>query len=82
MIPEGVEKLFNDVNENQICKSQKIEELQLGFNSCRFCFGEEDTEFNPLISPCKCLGSVHLIHFMCLKTWLSRKEIVKVTGEN
>lgn len=28
------------------------------------------------------MGSIHVIHFLCLKTWLSRKEIVKVTGED
>lgn len=49
---------------------------------CRFCFGEDDTEQNPLLSPCKCTGSVHVIHFFCLKTWLARKEIVRVTSDD
>jgi E3 ubiquitin-protein ligase DOA10 len=32
---------------------------------------------NPLISPCRCSGSLKFIHLECLRTWLSRKENVK-----
>jgi len=43
---------------------------------CRICFSELETELNPLISPCKCSGSLKHIHINCLRTWLSRKENV------
>ncbi len=41
---------------------------------CRICLfnnGDEDT--NPIISICKCKGSVNLIHLNCLKLWLQQK---------
>ena len=35
--------------------------------TCRICYsGNSDME-NPLISPCKCSGSMKCIHFLCLK---------------
>lgn len=33
-----------------------------------------------MISPCKCSGSLKVIHLECLRTWLSRKENVKTTA--
>lgn len=45
---------------------------------CRICLmGEIDEENNPLIAPCKCLGSVQYIHVQCLKHWLKTKIIIK-----
>lgn len=41
---------------------------------CRICFCEMTEDQNPLISPCKCAGSMKFIHLHCLKTWLTRKE--------
>jgi pSer/pThr/pTyr-binding forkhead associated (FHA) protein len=38
---------------------------------CRICLGEEDEPLsNPLFSPCKCAGSMGLIHLECLREWL------------
>lgn len=35
---------------------------------CRICFSEEtDPKSNPLISPCKCSGSMGMIHLDCLR---------------
>lgn len=43
---------------------------------CRICLGEEDDALaNPLFSPCKCAGSMGLIHLECLKEWLKSKKI-------
>eukprot|EP00347_Sterkiella_histriomuscorum_P013486 403364531 len=49
-------------------------------NLCRICFSELFTDQNPLISPCKCSGSMKFIHLECLRTWLSRKENVKTSN--
>ncbi|CAG9313781.1 unnamed protein product [Blepharisma stoltei] len=38
-------------------------------NTCRICYEIADDE-NPLISPCKCSGSMKYIHEHCLKIWL------------
>lgn len=36
---------------------------------CYMCFDEEDTEENPLITPCKCLGDTRYVHVSCLRKW-------------
>ena len=48
----------------------------LNIKQCRFCFTDDETHDNPLIAPCKCSGSLHFIHVMCLKTWLARNQNV------
>jgi E3 ubiquitin-protein ligase DOA10 len=38
----------------------------------------EGKEFNPLISPCNCTGTMGFIHLKCLKQWLDSKRSMKV----
>lgn len=45
---------------------------------CRICLGDETEMDNPLIAPCKCAGSMRLIHHLCLKQWFHQKRVVKV----
>jgi hypothetical protein len=48
--------------------------------SCRICLNDISfEEDSPLISPCKCSGSVKYIHLECLKKWIA--SLVK-TKEN
>ena len=43
---------------------------QFGENPvCYMCFDEEDTEENPLITPCKCSGDTKYVHVECLRKW-------------
>ena len=44
---------------------------------CRFCYSAENTKENPLLSICKCTGSLGFVHFICLKGWLNFKLLVK-----
>lgn len=37
--------------------------------TCRFCLDEANTPRNPLISPCRCIGSVKFVHELCLLRW-------------
>lgn len=49
---------------------------------CRICLGgEEDEDIceNPLISPCKCNGTMQYIHLECLRQWLESKIHTKST---
>lgn len=41
---------------------------------CRICLGEENSEEDPLISPCKCAGTMQYIHLECLREWLNSKR--------
>lgn len=36
---------------------------------CYMCFDDEDTNENPLISPCKCRGDTRFVHVGCLRKW-------------
>lgn len=40
---------------------------------CRICLSEDSDMENPLISPCKCSGTMKFIHLDCLKEWLNSK---------
>ncbi len=44
---------------------------------CRICLGEQTDDSDPLISPCKCKGSMKHIHLVCLQTWIRSKLNVK-----
>ena len=45
--------------------------------TCRICFLTNSDEENPLISPCKCSGSMKYIHYLCLKKCIEIKIIKK-----
>mmetsp|Transcript_37689 Transcript_37689/g.91541 ORF Transcript_37689/g.91541 Transcript_37689/m.91541 type:complete len:353 (-) Transcript_37689:1627-2685(-) len=36
---------------------------------CYMCFDDEDTDENPLITPCKCIGDTKFVHVECLRKW-------------
>ncbi|CAI2379799.1 unnamed protein product [Moneuplotes crassus] len=44
---------------------------------CRICLSEDSDNDNPMISPCKCSGTMKYIHLDCLKEWLSSKRSEK-----
>ncbi len=44
---------------------------------CRFCLCEDNENSNPLITPCKCSGTMKYIHIDCLKNWLKSKITIK-----
>jgi len=44
---------------------------------CRICLGEESTDQDPLISICKCAGTMRFIHLECLREWLNQKRSSK-----
>ena len=47
---------------------------------CRICYGDDNTDKNPLIYPCKCSGSMKFIHYECLKTWLTNQTAASALG--
>lgn len=81
------ENYFEGVNEDiELQISQEKSKLILSQNQpklpksclCRFCLCEDSEENNPLITPCKCSGSMKYIHIDCLKNWLKSKITTKV----
>jgi len=50
---------------------------------CRICLGTEeegcpaeDGEPDKLICPCRCAGSMGMIHISCLREWMNSKRLV------
>lgn len=49
--------------------------------ACRICFMNTNTQDNPLLSACKCTGSMKFMHFNCLKSWLNLKLVLQQTTQ-
>jgi hypothetical protein len=79
------------LSNKSITKIKKIKKIKKDINPniknksmCRVCYGDDTTDENPLISPCKCKGSMKYIHYKCLKNWLNSKieEDISVDSDN
>jgi hypothetical protein len=46
---------------------------------CRICLSSESETSNPLISPCRCDGSMKFIHLMCLRQWMQARMVARNT---
>eukprot|EP00826_Nyctotherus_ovalis_P008400 TRINITY_DN12173_c0_g3_i1.p2 TRINITY_DN12173_c0_g3~~TRINITY_DN12173_c0_g3_i1.p2 ORF type:complete len:192 (-),score=13.40 TRINITY_DN12173_c0_g3_i1:331-906(-) len=42
-------------------------------SECRICGASESTAANPLVSPCKCSGSIKYVHIDCMRMWHQSK---------
>lgn len=69
-------KLINSL-ERHAYKSLKNIDESLTFmsngiqaNRCRICLSRANSVEDPLISPCKCTGSIGYVHMKCLSSWL------------
>ncbi|XP_039292732.1 E3 ubiquitin-protein ligase MARCHF2 isoform X2 [Nilaparvata lugens] len=43
-------------------------------NFCRICHDFSDNGNEPLLSPCRCKGTLSLVHRSCLETWLAASD--------
>ncbi len=77
----GLENNNNNNNNNNINKL-KNKSLQINNNItkkieskyyCRICYTNESDINDPLITPCKCNGSMGYIHYKCLKSCIEAK---------
>ena len=48
-------------------------------DTCRICRGEVNTPINPLMSACKCSGSIKYVHANCMKAWYHSKMLTRTT---
>jgi len=37
---------------------------------CKYCFESEETQANPLITPCECRGTSEYVHYNCFIRWI------------
>lgn len=66
-------------NAKRMLKLRLAEQAKLAMEGkvCRICLGEENEGTDPLISPCKCAGTMSHIHLECLREWLNSKRTKK-----
>lgn len=76
-------------NSNLLLLNQKTKEEQQNYSidyriedkpTCRICLSDEYDDFNPLINPCKCSGTMKYLHLNCLKQ-LMQSKVTKVIGK-
>lgn len=73
-------KRKNQKQKQNLKRQLKLAEqakLALEGKVCRICLGEENEGTDPLISPCKCAGTMSHIHLECLREWLNSKRSKK-----
>ena len=90
----GNEKYNANINELSEAVNNKLKILYMKLKTlnekpkfkpfkCRICFCEGSFDGNdPLISPCKCTGSVKYIHLNCFRKWLTSKIVMKTSSNN
>jgi len=64
------------VKESNFMLQNQLNNINKNYN-CRICFRSESNIQDPLISPCKCSGSIKYIHFKCLKQCIDTKVTKK-----
>jgi hypothetical protein len=72
---------FNNIFEDKVTKSQDFPKIKEPQFICKICFRTDSDVQDPLISPCKCSGSMGYIHYKCLKQCITMKINTKI-GEN
>jgi len=72
--------MAEDIEESQLSSLSKKSAMV-----CRICLDYDqnvqsdvqDENFNPMISPCGCSGTMGGIHLKCLRLWLERNKTMK-----
>jgi hypothetical protein len=74
----GIGPFEENLKEKSMDASSNFDDLKSTNFMCRICFSDENEKEDPLISPCKCRGSMMYVHLKCLRQWLSRNENKKI----
>ena len=70
-------KEVQTIETNKMKKMKESKDTTIN-KVCRICYGEEESEDNPLVQPCTCSGSMKYIHLNCLKTWINTSVNIKL----
>lgn len=65
-------KTENVLNKSCQCSEEKLSIISI---VCRICYDNNKDE--PIITPCRCKGTVAFIHRSCLETWLAESNTTK-----
>ena len=64
-------------------EDEEDSKFQIASNEqCRICLYENYTKLNPLITPCKCAGTMSRIHLKCLQQCLKSRLTMKHSGNS
>jgi hypothetical protein len=69
----NISNINNTLSEIKDEKNDNNSEESNNKYLCRICYRSDSNINNPLISPCKCNGSMQYIHFKCLKQCIEAK---------
>ena len=69
----AMEKEMGQNSERGLPAHASSSQLSKGESICRICLSDDYEQDNPMISPCKCKGTMKFIHLECLKEWLNCK---------
>ncbi|KAK5935486.1 hypothetical protein CgunFtcFv8_020845 [Champsocephalus gunnari] len=67
--PTADQEKLRKIKERLLLEESDDEEGDL----CRICQMGEEAATNPLIQPCRCIGSLQFVHQDCIKRWLRSK---------
>ena len=78
---DGSEKLMEEVASDTASSEETELEDFPGSEEmvCRICYERQRTRENPLLSPCRCDGTVKYLHLNCLKLWIKSKITTRQT---
>ena len=79
-IGEGMDTERSGLGEAE--ESVEIEEATGEEIVCRICYERQSSRENPLLSPCKCDGTVKYLHLNCLKMWIKSKVTTRQTDNS
>lgn len=74
---DSVDLGINNSNNGNADNQEKILSQSNLNLACRICLERNESEDNPLLTPCKCAGTMKFIHLECLQKWLRGKTIIK-----
>ena len=71
------------IETSKVEESEKYDDCEgsnLSDNTCRICFRTHSNPFDPLLSLCKCSGTMGLTHLNCLQKWVFSKSLKKINS--
>jgi hypothetical protein len=69
------DNVINSSSNQLILRQNRTKHKKI--NACRICVSDDSETENPLITPCKCSGTMRHIHLECLRDWLKSKITIK-----
>lgn len=53
-----------------------------GQQFCRVCLSDDSIDGNPMVSVCKCIGTLRFLHVVCLQEWMKTRLIMKKSEDS